>query len=96
MITYSELIERAKHLEYLLEAMDKNSPDIKYATDILVPLISKVFNKDTDLPMSLPMQSFFYRQENSLPTHIEFMNAVAKFDVGLGQLDRKSKINGVH
>ena len=33
--------------------------------------------------------SHFYRKENSLPTHIEFMNAVAKFDVGLGQLGRK-------
>jgi hypothetical protein len=91
MITYSELIKRAENLEYLLEIADKKNPDIKDASEILRPLIKKVLNKDTDLPMSLPMQSFFYRQENSLSMHIDFMNAVAVFDVGLEQLDRKIK-----
>jgi hypothetical protein len=90
MITYAELLNRAEQLDALLDGLDKNNPDIKYAIELLSPLINKVRNKDIDLPMSLPMQSFFYRQENSLPMNIEFMNAVAKFDVGLGLLDREN------
>lgn len=90
MIPYAELLERAEHLKYLLEAMDKNNPDFKNAAEILDPIIQKVLDGKNDLPMSLPMKAFFYRQENSLAMHINFMNAVAKFDIGLEQLDRNS------
>ncbi len=85
MITYAELVKRAEHLARVLDAMDRHNPDIRYAEEILRPIIRKVLESDPDLPISLPMQSFFYRQENTLPMYVELMNAIARFDVGLVQ-----------